>query len=132
MNLPKAIALTCSTILALLGNALSAIAAETQPANKTFADWCREKSALSPETRHTVEVLLQKVRTTDCKPLESLTNLSLLSLNNNQISTAVSLPAISGIPHAFGKMLYISKFFGCNHYSKCNFSEVASDFYDIN
>jgi len=26
---------------------------------RTFADWCREKASLSPETKHTVEVLLE-------------------------------------------------------------------------
>jgi hypothetical protein len=44
MNLPKSIALTGFTILAVSGNGLCAIAATTQPANKTFGDWCREKA----------------------------------------------------------------------------------------
>ena len=44
INPPKPIALTCSTILAVSGNALCAIAATTQPANKTFSDWCREQA----------------------------------------------------------------------------------------
>jgi internalin A len=56
---------------------LSAIAAETQLANKTFGDWCREKGALSPETKHTVEVLLKEAGTTECdaanRKLSSLT-----------------------------------------------------------
>jgi len=60
MNLPKLIAITCFTLLALSGNGLSAIAAETQPANKTFGDWCRKKAALSPEAQHTIEVLLKQ------------------------------------------------------------------------
>ncbi|MGL5133586.1 MAG: hypothetical protein ACRC78_13740 [Planktothrix sp.] len=29
------------------GNGLSVLAAEMQPANKTFGDWCREKASLS-------------------------------------------------------------------------------------
>ena len=60
MNSPNLIAITCFTLLALSGNGLSAIAAETQPANKTFGDWCREKASLSPEARHSVEVMLRK------------------------------------------------------------------------
>ncbi len=88
---------------------LSAIAAETQLANKTFGDGCREKAALSPEIKHTVEVLLKEAGTTECdaadrklsslteltldhkkisdvKPLESLTKLIALSLAKNKIS----------------------------------------------
>ncbi len=99
----------CCAILALSGNVLSVNGAEVRSANKTFADWCRQKAALSPETKHTVEVVLKEVGTTDCdeadrnlssrqmlnlsdnqisdtKPLTSLTNLTWLNLNNNQIS----------------------------------------------
>ena len=40
MNLPKLSALTCSALIAvaLSGNGLSVLAAETQPTNKTFGD----------------------------------------------------------------------------------------------
>ena len=111
MKLQKSIALTCCAILALSGNGLSAKAAETQPGNsrRTFADWCRQKADLSPEAKHTVEVLLQQAGTTECdaanqtlssvarldlsnnsisdiKPLESLTKLSELYLNGNPIA----------------------------------------------
>jgi len=65
MNLPKSIALTCSTILALPGNTLCAIAAETQPTNKTFGDWCRAQASLSPEARH-IEIKL--VTSNHCNP----------------------------------------------------------------
>src|SRR4028118_516790 len=110
MNLPKLIALTCCALLALSGSGLSAKAAETRSGNmrRTFADWCRQKADLSPEAKHTVEVLLQKAETTECdaadrelssltelflygnqirdiKPLESLNNLTKLGLDNNQI-----------------------------------------------
>src|SRR4028118_1080660 len=108
MKLQKSIALTCCAIVALSANGLSAKAAETRSENsrRTFADWCRQKADLSPEAKRTVEVLLQKAETTECdaanqklltltelylvgyqindiKPLESLTNLTLLSLRNN-------------------------------------------------
>src|SRR4029078_8617892 len=109
MNLPKLIVVAFSALLALSGNVLSAYAAETRSPNKTFADWCRQKASLSPEAKHTVEVLLQEVGTTDCdaanqklfaiealnlndnqisdiKPLKSLTHLTSLGLENNQIS----------------------------------------------
>ena len=121
INLQKSIAVTCSVIaLALCGSGLSAYAAETRSGNsrRTFADWCREKDSLSPEAKHTVEVLLEEARTTECdaadrtlsslteldlenyqigdiKPLASLTNLTKLSLTNNQISDIKLLASLT-------------------------------------
>ena len=120
MNLPKSIAVTCSVLiaLALSGKGASALAAETRSGYKTFADWCREKAALSQETKHTVEVLLKKAGTTECdaadrklsslrvldlrfsqitdiKPLESLTNLTELDLYNNPISDLKPLESLT-------------------------------------
>jgi Leucine-rich repeat (LRR) protein len=122
MKLPKSIALTCCAILALSGNGLSAKAAETRSGNmrRTFADWCRQKADLSPEAKHTVEVLLKEAGTTECdaanqklssltgldldnnqisdiKPLESLTNLTLLYLDNNQISDIKPLESLTNL-----------------------------------
>jgi internalin A len=65
MNLSRLIVIALSAIgLALSGNGVSAYAADTQPGNITFADWCREKADLSPEAKHTVEVLLRQAETT--------------------------------------------------------------------
>ena len=122
MNLPKSIALACCAILALSGNGLSAKAAETRSGNsrRTFADWCREKDSLSPEAKHTVEVLLRQAGTTECdaadgtlssltkldlnnneisdiKPLASLTNLTLLDLNYNEISDIKPLASLTNL-----------------------------------
>jgi Leucine-rich repeat (LRR) protein len=100
------------------GNGLSVLAAETQSANKTFGDWCREKASLSPEARHTVEVLLKEAGTTECdaanrklsslteldlrgnqisdiKPLQSLTKLTWLVLGTNQISDIKPLQSLT-------------------------------------
>jgi Leucine-rich repeat (LRR) protein len=122
MNLQKSIALTCSAIvLALSGSGLSA-GAETRSSNsrRTFADWCREKDSLSPEAKHTVEVLLKEAGTTECdeadrtlssltelsldnnqirdiKPLASLTNLTWLNLWNNQISDIKPLASLTNL-----------------------------------
>jgi internalin A len=122
MKLPKSIALACCVLLALSGNGLSAKAAETRSGNsgRTFADWCRQKADLSPEAKHTVEVLLQQAGTTECdaanqtllsltglflpnnqisdiKPLESLTNLNLLYLDKNQISDIKPLESLTNL-----------------------------------
>ena len=111
MKLPKSIALICCAILALSGNGVSAKAAETRSGNmrRTFADWCRQKADLSPEAKHTVEMLLKAAGTTECdaanqtlssrkgliledtqisdiKPLESLTNLTVVVLSGNPIA----------------------------------------------
>jgi internalin A len=87
---------------------------------RTFADWCYEKASLSPETKHTVEVLLEKAGTTECeaadrqlsslteltlscnqikdiKPLASLTNLTRLYLNYNQISDIQPLASLTNL-----------------------------------
>jgi internalin A len=110
-KLPKSIALTCCVLLALSGNGVSAKAAEVRSGNmrRTFADWCRQKADLSPEVKHTVEVLLQYAETTECdaanqrlssltefylgsneisdiKPLESLTKLTEIRLSGNPIA----------------------------------------------
>jgi len=128
-KLPKSIALTCCLLLALSGNGLSAKAAETRSENsrRTFADWCRQKADLSPEAKHTVEVLLQQAGTTECdaanqtllsltglllpnnqisdiKPLESLTNLTVLFLPNNQISDIKPLQSLTNL-----NLLYLDK-----------------------
>ena len=111
MKLPNSIALACCAILALSGNGLSAKAAETRSGNsrRTFADWCRQKADLSPEAKRTVEMLLKEAGTTECdaanqklssltqlvfdknqisdiKPLQSLTNLTLVGLGGNPIA----------------------------------------------
>jgi internalin A len=96
VKLPRAIALTCSAIgLALCANELPVLA-EKQPENsrRIFADWCRQKDDLSPETKHTVEVLLEKAETTECgaadRKLSILTQLD-LSTVNCQLSTVIHL-----------------------------------------
>ena len=88
MNLQKSIALTCCVLLALSGNGVSAKAAETRSGNsrRTFADWCREKADLSPEAKHTVEVLLQKAGTTECDAANQKLSLLTNSTSTPQIS----------------------------------------------
>ncbi len=116
----QSIAVTCCAIVALSGNALSVNATEVRSPNKTFADWCHQKADLSPEAKHTVEVLLKKAGTTDCdaanqkllsltalslsnnkisdiKPLESLTKLIVLNLSSNQINDIKSLQSLTNL-----------------------------------
>ena len=123
MNLPKSIALACCAIVALSGNGVSGKAAaevRSENSRRTFADWCRQKADLSPEAKRTVELLLQKAKTTECnaanqtlssltelvldnnqisdiKPLESLTNLTELHLEKNQISDIKPLESLTNL-----------------------------------
>src|SRR4028118_970914 len=98
MNSPKSIAITCFTTLALFGNGLSASGAETQPTNKTFGDWCRQKASLSREAKHTVEVLLKKAGTTDCAEAErKLSSLTQLAIIRNQIRDLQPIASLSNL-----------------------------------
>ena len=101
MNLRKLIVVTCSAIgLALSGNVLGAKAEETRAENsgETFADWCRQKADLSPETKHTVEVLLKKAETTECDAADrELSSLMKLSLYNDQISDIKPLASLTNL-----------------------------------
>ena len=100
MKLPKSIALTGCAILALSGNGLSAKAAETRSGNmrRTFADWCRQKADLSPEAKHTVEVLLKEAQTTECDAAnQTLSSLTELELDNNQISDIKPLESLTNL-----------------------------------
>ena len=87
MNLPKSIAVTCCALLTLSGNAMSVKGAEVRSPNRTFADWCRQKADLSPEAKHTVDVLLKEAGTTECDAADrKLLSLTELNLDNNEIS----------------------------------------------
>ncbi|MCC3429472.1 MAG: leucine-rich repeat domain-containing protein [Microcoleus sp. PH2017_40_RAT_O_B] len=88
----------------------------------SFADWCLHKKSLSPEARHTVEMLLNYAGTSDINeanrilssrkkkklslgnnqisdltPLQSLTNVTKLNLDNNQISDLTPLQFLTNL-----------------------------------
>ncbi|WP_375493701.1 leucine-rich repeat domain-containing protein [uncultured Nostoc sp.] len=65
---------------------------------KSFTDWCQQQSTLPPETKHTVEVLLEKAQTQNCKQAnQKLTNLTSLSLRSNKISDIKPLSALTNL-----------------------------------
>jgi Leucine-rich repeat (LRR) protein len=71
-----------------------------QPGNsgRTFADWCREKASLSPEAKHTVEVLLKQAGTTECDAAnQKLSSLTELNLGGNQISDIKPLQSLTNL-----------------------------------
>ncbi|MCJ8278882.1 MAG: leucine-rich repeat domain-containing protein [Rivularia sp. ALOHA_DT_140] len=92
--------------------------------NKTFSQWCQEKSTLPPETQHTIEVLLKEAGTDNCeiankklkkltriylsskqisdlKPLASLTNLNVLFLNRNKITDIKPLENLTNLKRLY-------------------------------
>lgn len=105
----------------LFVHSLNAEAVSTE--NLSFEQWCLQKNSLSPETKNTIDVLLKKSGTQDCKvadknlnslselklekkqfsdirPIASLKNLTKLGLDNNQISDIqpiASLKKLTGI-----------------------------------
>jgi internalin A len=87
---------------------------------KTFTDWCLNKTSLSVETKHTVDVLLQVAETQDCqqadktlstssvillyntqladlKPLSTLTHLTYLALRHNQVTDLKPLSTLTNL-----------------------------------
>jgi CHAT domain-containing protein/Tfp pilus assembly protein PilF len=99
------------------------LASATTPNPKTFesfGDWCTNKEHLTPQARHTVEVLLSKAKTQECdraqttlanltelslirnqivdiQPLSKLTNLKKLNLSSNQITDVQPLSGLTNL-----------------------------------
>src|SRR4028119_628971 len=110
MNLRKLIVVALSAIVASCGNVLGAKVAQTQPENsrRTFADWCRQKADLSPETKYTVDVLLKEAGTNDCdaadRKLSSLTDLYLNLKGIGDIKPLASLTHLTELSLAFNEI----------------------------
>ena len=89
VNLSRLMAVVAFSAIGLgsCGNISSPSVAQTQPANKTFGDWCRTKASLSAEANQELSSLtkldLSNNLISDIKPLQSLTKLTALSLSGN-------------------------------------------------
>jgi internalin A len=111
-----ALAISFCTAIALFDNPKPIQAQEYN----SFAQWCANKNKLSPETRHTVEVLLWHSRTTVCekaerilmkrinlqlgnseivdlRPLSSFSNLRTLDLAHNQVVDVSAIANLKGL-----------------------------------
>ena len=125
-NLSQLLAVTCIVIgLASCINKSAVLVSAATPGNSglIFANsWCRQKDLLSPEAKHTVELVLKELGTTDCdtagrelstlkkfalygdnitdiNPIASLTNLTELELNNSQISDLKPLQSLTNLTY---------------------------------
>ena len=65
---------------------------------KTFQDWCENKDSLSKEIRQTVDILIEKAKTSDCKLAnEKLSNYRDLNITNRGISNLLPLISFSNL-----------------------------------
>ncbi|MFZ4727610.1 MAG: leucine-rich repeat domain-containing protein, partial [Pseudanabaena sp.] len=71
--------------------------------NKSFEQWCLQKNALPNETKKTIEVLLKKADTQDCKLAEAKLNRpsSVLYLEYNQISDIKPLAGLTNLTELY-------------------------------
>ncbi len=125
-NLSQLLAVTCIVIgLASCINKSAVLVSAATPGNGglIFANsWCRKRDLLTPEAKHTVELVLKELGTTDCdtagrelstlkkfalygnnitdiNPIASLTNLTELELNNSQISDLKPLQSLTNLTY---------------------------------
>ncbi|MEG4323412.1 MULTISPECIES: CHAT domain-containing protein [unclassified Microcoleus] len=103
---------------------LASPAAPNPKTFQSFGDWCANKQNLTPEARHTVEVLLSKAKTQECdraqktlanltelslksnqivslEPLVNLTNLRIIQLNDNQVVNLEPLANLTNLTHLY-------------------------------
>ena len=74
------------------------VTAETTETPGTITEWCQQKANLPQETRHTVELLLKFAKTQNCNQAnQTLTNLTSISLNNDQISDIKPLSSLTNL-----------------------------------
>jgi internalin A len=97
-----------------------ASAAPQQPQPKSFEAWCRQRKSVPVATRHTIDILIKKAGTKNCKladrqlktltdldldrneisdlkPLAGLTKLTTLYLGSNQISDMKPLAGLTNL-----------------------------------
>lgn len=75
---------------------LPVLIAQAQPAKvKSFTQWCQEKESVPAATKHTIDVLLERAGTKDCREADTyLTSLNRLYLLNKEI---VDLRPLAGL-----------------------------------
>jgi Leucine-rich repeat (LRR) protein len=84
----------------LVQSLLSGVASASpqQPESKRFETWCCQKKSVPAATRQTIDILLKKAGTKDCKladrQLKTLTN---LDLDDNQISDVKPLTGLTNL-----------------------------------
>ncbi len=129
-----AIALHTVRLIALsLFLGVSGFRADAVPLNQTttpksFADWCLNRANLPPDTRHTVDVLLQKAGTTECDRADrKLSTLTELYLSDDQIVDLKPLSSLKTLQElTIGGNPIANKICPLKPESICNFSTTDS------
>ena len=82
--------------------AIPAVATTQKKTPKTFLQWCEQKKSLPLATRTTINILLDKAGTQNCRiansKLKSLTNLFLI---DNQISDIKPLAGLTNLTNLY-------------------------------
>ncbi|WP_017663713.1 leucine-rich repeat domain-containing protein [Baaleninema simplex] len=74
----------------------SVLAQSNSQEYQIFADWCRNREQLTPEARHTVEVLLEEAETLECDRAEEiLADRTQLWLGDNSIEDLTPLASFT-------------------------------------
>jgi internalin A len=89
------------SVLAIAISLFSFTSVQAEASPKTFEQWCQQKNSLSDGAKNTVEVLLKKAKTQDCKvaskKLTSLTSISLESANITDVEPIASLTNLTDL-----------------------------------
>jgi tetratricopeptide (TPR) repeat protein len=111
----------------------TAIAQNQEPKNKSFSSWCIRRNELELQTSHTINMVLDLLKTNDCKiadsllrkkktlklsnsgitdvsPLAGLSDLAELNLNDNEISNIEPLANLSSLEYLSLENNNISRF----------------------
>jgi internalin A len=60
--------MSCFSFSFIVSLTKSAVSQQVQSDSfRTFEDWCKNKDVLNEDAKHTINVLLTKIRTSDCK-----------------------------------------------------------------
>jgi internalin A len=94
--------MTGMTMMFLVQMLLSIVASASpqQPKPKSFEAWCRQRKSVPTSTRHTIDILLEKAGTKDCKLADrQLKTLTTLNLFDNQIGDVKPLAGLTNLTH---------------------------------
>ena len=94
---------TILLILALLLPISSvSIVSVQQPSIKTFVQWCQQRDSLAGDTKYTVDVMIEKAGTKDCKQAERYFNkLTEINLSRTNISDVRPLASLNNLTRLY-------------------------------
>jgi hypothetical protein len=83
-------AITIISVLLIQLRSMSIVHAE-QPKVRSFAQWCQQRKSIPVETRHTIDILLEKSGTKNCQQADSiLRSMTEINLMRNKICSSTT------------------------------------------